>query len=123
MNLAIKKFTLQWLPVLVWMVLIFTLSNHSTLPGPQVYLWDYIFKKLAHIIFFGFLFFLFARALNWNHKLQNWTFVWAFIFTILYAFSDELHQSITPGRHSQLTDVGYDTLGAAIMYLKLIRLI
>lgn len=41
--------------------------------------------------------------------------IWiAWIFTILYAITDEYHQSFVPGRNSRLFDIGIDSLGSLI---------
>ena len=49
--------------------------------------------------------------------------VWAFIGTVLYAFSDEWHQSFVPGRSNELKDVLIDSSGAlcGILLLTLLR--
>jgi VanZ family protein len=38
----------------------------------------------------------------------------ALLITILYAFSDEYHQTFVPGRHGQLQDVAIDMTGALL---------
>ena len=38
----------------------------------------------------------------------------AFVLSLLYAISDELHQTFVPGRSGRLTDVGFDSLGALL---------
>lgn len=118
-----KTFSL-WLPVVFWMGLIFYFSSISTLPSPQIFAFDFFVKKTAHMVIFGVLFFLCARALNDNSSPKSrWTFTLAFLFTLAYAVLDELHQSLTPGRHMKLTDVGFDMLGAFVVYLWLKRLL
>ena len=44
---------------------------------------------------------------------SRWTWALSWKFTVLYAASDEWHQSFVPGRHPQLTDVLIDACGAA----------
>ncbi len=37
--------------------------------------------------------------------------------TLVYAISDEIHQSFTPGRSATLRDIGYDSLGMFLAFL------
>ena len=106
----------RWLPVLIWAGVIYTLSSLSTLPTPEVIWWDYILKKSAHIFEYALLYFLLVRALADKSPL---TYRTAFIIALLYAVSDELHQSFTPGRFPKPTDVGYDTFGMFVAYLRI----
>ncbi|WP_243096886.1 VanZ family protein [Thermohalobacter berrensis] len=52
-------------------------------------------------------------------------FIFSFVFCILYAISDEVHQLFVPGRDAQITDVMIDSAGAFIgigMYHGLVNL-
>jgi VanZ family protein len=106
-----------WVPSMAVMAIIFSLSSFSTLPSPQVFAYDFFVKKVAHMFVFGLLFFTYALAINQGKEKRSWSFWLAFVFTFLYAVLDELHQSTTPGRHPQVTDVGYDVLGAYISFI------
>lgn len=70
-----------------------------------------------HLFMYAILYFLFYRAANPQAKVKNW--ILPLIFTVAYAVSDELHQSLVPGRMPALHDIGYDTLGAVVMLLKI----
>jgi VanZ family protein len=99
----------RWLAVAGWMVLIFFLSSQPQLPSPPDPWVDLIFKKGAHFTAYAALAVLFRRALpsgRWGPWLP-----WA--LTVLYAASDEWHQSFVPNRHPQLTDILIDACGAA----------
>src|SRR5262249_58322281 len=97
----------------LWMALIFALSAQSKLPSaPDPWL-DFLFKKSAHFTVFGTLAVLIWRALEW--RPGGWR--WAGLLTVLYACSDEWHQSFVAGRHPQVTDVIIDACGAATMLL------
>ena len=51
------------------------------------------------------------HGLNWDKK-RGW---WAWIFAVIYAVTDEFHQSFVPGRHPSAFDVIlFDATGAAI---------
>lgn len=126
--MKLKLFFNLWVPVIVWLAVIFTLSSFPTLPSPKIIWWDFILKKSAHMIEYGILYFLLFRAFASDFKLQNLELknqnrqikinlaVSVFIFTLLYAFSDEFHQSFVPGRHAALMDVGFDFTGALISH-------
>jgi VanZ family protein len=108
-----------WLPPLAWMGMIFYLSAQSTLPGPPQPWLDTLLKKSAHFGVYAGLAFWWWRALRSvqgtpEKRLSKGTVLaLAFILTVLYAASDEFHQSFTPGRHPSLWDVLIDAAGAA----------
>ncbi len=116
----------RWLPPLLMMMIIFWWSAQSNIPGPGtsiVVWWDFILKKVAHLTEYALLFFSLQRALNWYTKEDLATYSWAFVLLILYALSDEMHQSFTLGRHPMLRDVGFDTLGGFLVYLRLMKFV
>lgn len=101
---------------MLWGGLIFTFSAQSSLPSPDDYLLDFIFKKTAHIFVFAVMYLLVWRATQRSFKPRSITTSWLLplVITLCYAALDELHQSITPGRSATLRDVGYDSLGMVI---------
>lgn len=68
---------------------------------------------------YGVLFILVHRALNTAGFGRKGMPVWAMAFaiTIIYAVSDELHQTFVAGRYGSAKDVGYDALGAYVAIL------
>jgi VanZ family protein len=74
-------------------------------------LWDTILRKLAHVTIFGVLWLTIARALEWRRPIL------ATAIAILYAISDEVHQSFVQGRHGSPVDVAIDTLGIGLAVL------
>lgn len=102
----------RFAPTLLWMALIFTLSSISTLPGPEIISWDFVFKKGAHMFVYAVLFWLVLRSITWNRQPQKKDFVMTFALVFLYALSDEWHQSFTPGRTPKWYDIAYDLWGA-----------
>jgi VanZ like family len=119
----IKDVIFRWGPVGVVMAIIFWWSTQSDLPGATggIVWWDFIMKKTAHLSEYACLFFLWQRALNWKKPQENHSYWLSFVLVCLYAMSDEIHQSFTPGRHPQLRDIGYDLLGGLLAYIKLIQ--
>ena len=94
-----------WLPVVAWALVIFSLSSVPHL-GTDLGLWDTILRKLAHTFEYAVLGALLARALRRTGL--------AFVLAVLYAASDELHQTFVPGRHGSPVDVAIDSVGIAI---------
>ena len=71
---------------------------------------DWIVKKGGHALGYGLLALCYWRGLNMS-KGKVWL-AWA--LAVAYAFSDEFHQTFTPGRNAALTDVLIDSFGAAL---------
>jgi VanZ family protein len=103
-------FVKYWLPVLIWMTLIFYLSGRPGKDIPALFPFqDIVFHFLAYLA----LAYFFGRALkNTNRGLSNASiFIYTFAFAICYALSDEFHQSFIPGRNTSAFDVFIDGLG------------
>jgi VanZ family protein len=108
-----RKVIYRYVPVIVWCGFIFFLSSQSRLPGPEDKTFDFVLKKLGHVTVYAVLFRLVYMATNpkTSHRALK-----TFVFCILYALSDEYHQSFVPGRTPMLTDIGIDTLGMVISW-------
>lgn len=79
-------------------------------------------RKTAHFSAYGALgLSLFSALLLTFTKKHLW--LWAFIISVLYAISDELHQSFVPGRSMELRDVLIDSAGALAGILLVILMI
>jgi VanZ family protein len=73
-------------------------------------------RKLGHVTEYFILGILLFRAFRGGSKeLQNlrWAFS-SFLVIVLYAASDEFHQSFVSTRTASLVDVGIDTLGGIL---------
>jgi len=70
---------------------------------------EYPIRKAAHATEYAVLALLFFGALTFEGK-KRYFFSW--LFTSLYACTDEFHQIFVPGRAGRLFDVGVDSLGA-----------
>ncbi len=57
-----------------------------------------------------------------NSSKQRAAFSFVFLLALLYALSDEFHQSFVPNRDPSFWDVGLDALGAALGLL-LVKLV
>ena len=70
-----------------------------------------IIRKIAHFSIYAMVGFLLMGLLS-TYKLKNkWRIVITILIGILYAISDEFHQSFSPGRAPKVTDIYIDTLG------------
>jgi VanZ family protein len=70
---------------------------------------DRLVKKSGHATGYALLAMTYWRGLEW--RKERWWLAW--LLAILYALTDEYHQSFTPGRFPSLVDVFvFDTLGA-----------
>ena len=138
-----RNFLKYWLPVLVWMVLIFTVSGdtrsfqHSSriiepvirwlfpyLADDTIHLLVFLARKAAHVTEYALLGLLVWRALRkptlayprpWRWSQAGIALLWA----ALYASSDEIHQLFVPHREGRFHDVVIDTSGAALALLAL----
>ncbi len=101
-----------WLPVILWMGVIFAFSSMS-INGPASFSWlDFVMKKTAHLSEYVILYWLTWRAASKQGRNNSTkALIIALIISFLYSLSDEWHQTLTPGREGTLRDVGFDTLG------------
>jgi VanZ family protein len=100
----------SWMPVFLWMGIIYLLSATPNL-GIN-YKWGFFLRKLAHIIEYFILVILLWRALkitfSWD-KIK--TYLWSGTLSLFFAVSDELHQHYVATRCPSVTDVLIDTTG------------
>lgn len=66
-------------------------------------------RKMAHVTEYFILTILTARVIKVT-KLKN-KILLTFIYPLLFAASDEFHQTFIPGRSGQITDVFVDSIG------------
>ncbi len=101
-----------WFPLVVYSAIIFVIS---CLPGQETAFTVIVWDKLLHVVEYGILGFLMARALSGTHQWPSLT-VWtvSVVLCYLYGLTDEFHQAFTPGRESALSDAFADFLGGAI---------
>jgi VanZ family protein len=95
----------RWLPVVVWMGVIFAFSSIPSL-NSGLGTWDYVLRKGAHMTEYAVLACLLVRALG--------SFGWAFALAVPYAATHEFHQTFVRGRHGTPVDVAIDGVGALI---------
>lgn len=100
-----------WGPVASWAGLIFLLSSIPNLKTGLEY--DFFLRKAAHLLEFAVLASLLWRALRGAGSFST-TILFALTFSgaVLYAASDEWHQSFVKGRGPSVRDVLIDSAGA-----------
>jgi VanZ family protein len=109
-NLIVQA-ALRWLAVVLWMGVIFAFSATPSLRSPFEPFFDFILRKLAHMAEYGVLTALLFTALRIHITRDGRALLIAALVAVLYAFSDEWHQSFVPGREGSLRDVSIDALG------------
>ncbi len=115
--------TFQWAiayaPPVCWAGLIFFLSSQQALPSFQASNYEFFFKKMAHVGVYAVLYLLLHRAHRLTNPNATTHAAWLipFLLTMVYAVSDEYHQSLVPGRTATARDICYDTLGASLALL------
>lgn len=133
----LRGFLKYWLPVVIWMAVIFTASSdthsyeHSSrLIAPLLY-WlfphisantvdwvVFIARKCAHLTEYSVFALLLWRALRqfFRNDSRNWSWRQAgttLLIVAFYAATDEFHQRFVAGRTPAVHDVLIDTLGGA----------
>ncbi|HEY3779588.1 MAG TPA: VanZ family protein [Fimbriimonadaceae bacterium] len=80
--------------------------------------WWWLFVKGYHVLEFAALTLLVFRALR-NSFSRNKSIVWAALFSLFYACSDEWHQTFVKDRGGKWTDVAIDSIGIAMVSITL----
>ena len=141
--LKLRPFFKYWLPVLIWMALIFSASSdvnsfaHSSriiapllhwlfpqMPDDTMYFIVLLVRKCAHLTEYAVFALLLWRALRKPMKNDPRPWSWrearlALLIVALYAASDEFHQSFVQARTALVSDVFVDTAGGAAGLLAL----
>ena len=99
------SFVRTWLPVILWAGVIFAFSSIPSLSS-GLGTWDLVLRKLAHTTEYAILGALLVRATG-----RSWL---ALGLGVLYAASDEFHQTFVRGRHGSPVDVAIDTIGLIV---------
>ena len=100
----------RYAPPVAVMALIFALSATPDLSS-GLGAWDFVLRKIAHVTIFALLWLALARSTEWRRPLL------AGVIAVLYAVSDELHQSFVEGRHGSPVDVAIDAVGIGLAML------
>jgi VanZ family protein len=113
-----RLFVHYWLPLLIWMQIIFLFSSqaHSgAITACYFGSWNVPVRKFGHLSEYFILAILGYRAFAYAGGVfskKKW--ISAFMLCALYAFSDEWHQSFVPGRSAGLSDALLDIFGSSL---------
>jgi VanZ family protein len=130
----LRIFLKSWLPVLVWMTVIFSASadshsyEHSSFLVEPFLHWlfpqmsqaevdeiHHLIRKCGHLTEYAILALLLWRATGQATNLLAWPRARKTLLLVcLYAATDEFHQSFVPTRTSLVSDVFIDTTGGVI---------
>lgn len=123
---------MHWLPVAAWASLIFFFSTEyfssdstagvfgslfysffSGISAEAIEIIHGVIRKVGHWTEYGILSMLLLWALkNDSDRLWEWRHAcWTLFFVLIYAISDELHQSFVPSRTATVGDVLIDVFG------------
>lgn len=112
LKIILRNILYYWFPTVLWASVIFYFSALSVIKTSEFYWQDFLLKKSAHFIEYAILSTLIFRSLL-NSKVSKKNAIVASIFiSIIYAISDEIHQSFTPGREPRLRDIIIDGIGS-----------
>ncbi|MCX5700653.1 MAG: VanZ family protein [Candidatus Omnitrophica bacterium] len=110
------KFLSLWLPAFAWAGCIFFFSSIPDLKSNLEY--DFVLRKIAHMLEYLILTFLLHRALKGSFKISSFIlFIYPAGASFLYAISDEIHQLFVPGRSCSVLDILIDTVGILGFYI------
>jgi VanZ family protein len=133
----------RWLPVVCWMLLIFSFSTNVGSPEhtsgrfkpfvrwllPDISAQDLdflhlLFRKTGHLVEYAILATLFWWALGAHRYVSNrQRSLRVFLFATFYAATDEFHQAFVPSRAASVVDVMIDAAGAGLALLTIAGLL
>jgi VanZ family protein len=106
------RLTLQrWGPAIVVMAAIFYFSSIPSSDLPSFGSFDLHVKKGGHMLGYFLLGAAYLNGLGRHSRGAYWK---AWLLAVLYAVTDEIHQSLVPGRGPRVVDVAIDSTGAMI---------
>ena len=118
MKASFWKYQLKyWLPVYIYLILIFYFSSQSIIPASTALAERfYVRPYLQHILIYAGLTLTISRGSNYSKNNSNFLVVFS---TTLYGLTDEIHQYFVPGRTFEFLDIGMDFLGAILALIVL----
>ena len=109
-----RAFVRWWLPVLLWMSVIFIGSSIGPIPRVGGKVTDSLVHRIAHVLEFAVLGALVLRASSQDNQITKREILITVIVAALYGASDEYHQRFTPGRSSEGLAVLFDAAGGLL---------
>jgi VanZ family protein len=112
MPMIILRGFLRWLPAILVMAVIFFASSLPSYEVPDFGFLDAVIKNGGHFAGYALLALAFSYALPRRLSRLERMLV-AIALALMYALSDEFHQSFVPGRSPSWFDILIDGLGAS----------
>lgn len=114
-----KNLVFYYLPVVAWAAFIFYLSSRPGLTVVEGSVEaDAIVRKFGHMFEFGFLAFLVYWIFAERFLVSVfWSLFYGSALSLLYAASDEFHQTFVPMREGTVRDWIYDASGVVVFLL------
>ncbi len=114
----IKKMLWYWGPPIALMCVIFYLSSRQSIAVSDVFTVNFIVFKSLHVIEYAILYFLLFRAYysTLSRKNMNRIYWYAVVTALLYAVSDEIHQTLVPTRTGKPRDILIDSIGILLCF-------
>jgi len=101
----------RWVPALLMMSLIFTVSSFPSTSIPNYGSFDFLVKKSGHLLAYTTLALTYCHGLR-TDGMRRAGLAW--LLAVLFAISDEFHQSFVPGRTPWVVDILIDSSGALL---------
>jgi len=110
-NVSVFKLFKYWLPVIIYAIFIFYLSSFTGKDIPDLFIGQDIIGHLTEYVCFALLL---SRALKaYTPKLiHSKRILWVCVIAVIYAASDEFHQSFVAGRDASSFDLFLDAIGS-----------
>ena len=109
----LRNFTKFWFPVLLYSAIIFYVSNQASLDsGLTLPYIDKVFHLGEYALYGMLVYRAVSHSFAWTDKKHH--IILAFLCSVIFAVSDEWHQSYVPGRDASFADVFADILGVGI---------
>ena len=99
----------RWIPALLWMAVIFAGSAQPVLPVVDGQPNTALYHRIGHVAEYGVL----ALCLAWALGTHVRGLLSALALAIVYAATDEYHQTFVPGRQGRVDQVLLDAAAAA----------
>ncbi|MDH4156512.1 MAG: VanZ family protein [candidate division Zixibacteria bacterium] len=118
-----RHFTVYHLPMIAYGLIVLGISSIPYLKTPKVRI--IAFDKLVHFLEYAVLAALTFRSFSrmGSSVSTDRAFLLSALFVVVFAFLDEMHQYLIPGRDSDPLDFATDLLGAflVLVYVWLVR--
>ena len=104
--MLLKDRLLRWLPAILWSLVIFVFSSLAGADFSKSHESNFLIRKVLHIVEYSILCLAFYRGCK-----KPWLSI---LLTVLFAVSDEYHQTLIPGRTGKVSDILIDSFAAGL---------